>query len=189
MHNFINKAPTIHNNKFQYNLTNFKNSKSIITIICPDHGSFFQRVDHHLSGHGCKQCADKNRVGVLSTGLFKSNPDLKDKHGSLYFIQIYNISTNESFLKVGITMSGKKVRTNTILPKKLFTVTIIEQLYGSIFDMFTFEQDILLTFNDFKFTPSVRFKGSTECLNCDIKDEVQQFILQYYECQCTKKTK
>jgi hypothetical protein len=181
MHTFINKAHTVHNNKFQYDLTNFKNSKSIISITCTEHGNFFQRVDHHLSGHGCRRCADSERVGVLSAGLFKSKPDLKNIQGSLYFIQIYNISTNESFLKVGITMNSKKIRVNSILPKKLFTVTIIEQLYGTIYDMFILEQNILSTFNESKFIHTMKFKGSTECLQCDIKDEVQQFILRYYD--------
>jgi hypothetical protein len=45
-----------HNNFYNYNETIF-NSKQKIKIKCPKHGDFIQRVDMHLFGSGCPQCA------------------------------------------------------------------------------------------------------------------------------------
>ena len=53
----IQKLNELHNYKFTYILDNYKNTNQIINIICPDHGSFPQRVDSHLSGAQCSQCS------------------------------------------------------------------------------------------------------------------------------------
>ena len=54
--NFIDRVNSIHNNKYVYSLVSFKNQKEIISIICPDHGKFKQRVDAHMWGQGCPKC-------------------------------------------------------------------------------------------------------------------------------------
>ena len=52
----------IHGYKYEYIFDDYKNGKSKIKIICPIHGIFEQAVFYHLSGCGCRQCADdKNR--------------------------------------------------------------------------------------------------------------------------------
>ena len=53
---FIERANKRHKNKFNYSKVEFKNNKDIITIICPIHGEFNQRVDEHLKGRGCAKC-------------------------------------------------------------------------------------------------------------------------------------
>jgi hypothetical protein len=54
---FINKSNKTHKNKYDYSKSNYKNSYSKITIICPAHGEFTIKPNSHLSGHGCKKCA------------------------------------------------------------------------------------------------------------------------------------
>ena len=54
---FLKRANKIHNNKYSYNLENYKSSSSRITIICPIHGEFKQVVANHLQGNGCPYCA------------------------------------------------------------------------------------------------------------------------------------
>jgi hypothetical protein len=54
--NFIKKANIIHNFVFNYSKINYINSHTNIIIICPIHGEFEQRPNHHLSGHGCDKC-------------------------------------------------------------------------------------------------------------------------------------
>lgn len=54
---FIERASKIHNNKFDYSKVGyFDNIRDKITIICPIHGEFQQRVEDHMKGCGCNKC-------------------------------------------------------------------------------------------------------------------------------------
>ena len=53
---FIEKAVKIHGNRYDYSKLNYINGRSKIEIICPLHGSFFQRAKSHLYGSGCPKC-------------------------------------------------------------------------------------------------------------------------------------
>ena len=54
---FIEISTKIHNGKFDYSkVENFKNIKELVTIICPIHGEFQQRVEDHMKGCGCNKC-------------------------------------------------------------------------------------------------------------------------------------
>ncbi len=56
---FIIKAKTIHQDKFNYDLVEYKTFKSKIKIICNKCLNVFeQRVDHHLRGNGCPACRE-----------------------------------------------------------------------------------------------------------------------------------
>lgn len=61
---FIKKAQQVHKNedgtsKYDYSKVEYKNSKTKICIICPEHGEFWQKPYNHLVGYGCKKCANK----------------------------------------------------------------------------------------------------------------------------------
>jgi hypothetical protein len=59
---FINEASLIHNDKYDYSLINYVNSKTKINIICPIHGEFEQTPDNHCSKkQGCFKCGVENR--------------------------------------------------------------------------------------------------------------------------------
>lgn len=57
--NFIEKAASVHKNKYDYSKTNYINSSKKVCIICPKHGEFWQTPNNHLSGHGCKKCSSE----------------------------------------------------------------------------------------------------------------------------------
>lgn len=60
---FINKAQEIHNNKYNYNNTNYINSYTKVIITCPIHGDFEQKPASHLQGIGCPKCnASKGEI-------------------------------------------------------------------------------------------------------------------------------
>jgi len=47
----------VHSNKYDYSKVNYTNAMKKVEIICPEHGSFFQSPNNHLSsGHGCPKC-------------------------------------------------------------------------------------------------------------------------------------
>lgn len=54
---FLIKANCIHKNKYNYKLDNFKSVNDNISINCNLHGRFYQKIYKHLSGQGCKKCA------------------------------------------------------------------------------------------------------------------------------------
>lgn len=60
---FIQKAKEKHGDFYDYSNVDYKGSKEKVEIVCPKHGSFWQRADAHLEGKGCPQC------GHEKTGL------------------------------------------------------------------------------------------------------------------------
>jgi DNA-directed RNA polymerase subunit RPC12/RpoP len=56
---WIQAARAVHGDKYDYSKVVFVNAKTPVTIICPEHGEFQERPDHHLEGHGCKYCGFK----------------------------------------------------------------------------------------------------------------------------------
>ena len=53
---FIERALIKHGNKYDYSLVNYVNNKRKVKIICPIHGEFEQKAEHHLNGAGCPIC-------------------------------------------------------------------------------------------------------------------------------------
>ena len=54
---FIEESNIIHNFKYNYSKVNYVKSKDPVEIICPTHGSFFQKPFNHLQGKGCSKCS------------------------------------------------------------------------------------------------------------------------------------
>ena len=53
---FTSRAKIIHNNIYDYSVTEYKKAHAKSEIICLVHGSFLQSPDNHLAGHGCPKC-------------------------------------------------------------------------------------------------------------------------------------
>lgn len=56
--NFLTKGALKHNNFYNYDKVNYQKAKEHVIITCPIHGDFLQSPTNHLSGYGCKKCAD-----------------------------------------------------------------------------------------------------------------------------------
>jgi hypothetical protein len=58
--NFIDKSNKIHDFKYNYDKVHYenedKNGVFLVSIDCPIHGKFEQRVGDHVHGRGCKKC-------------------------------------------------------------------------------------------------------------------------------------
>lgn len=81
---FIQRANKTHNGKYDYSLVEYANNKTLVTIICPEHGKFKQRPYNHLQGQGCPKCAGH----YMDADYFieKSNK----VHGGKYFYEKTN---------------------------------------------------------------------------------------------------
>jgi hypothetical protein len=52
----IDQFNVTHGFKYDYSKVIYTGSQNKIEIICPQHGSFFQRASHHMEGRGCPIC-------------------------------------------------------------------------------------------------------------------------------------
>lgn len=72
----------IHCGKYSYPYLEdeYKNNKSYITIICPLHGDFKQRISKHLEGNSCPKCSHNSKPYTNEEWI---NLAIK-KHGNTY---------------------------------------------------------------------------------------------------------
>lgn len=53
---FIEKARTVHGDKYDYYRVEYNGALKKVVIICPKHGEFKQTPHNHLHGQGCPEC-------------------------------------------------------------------------------------------------------------------------------------
>lgn len=67
---FVNSVSKIHGNFYNYSKVEYINSKTKVEIICPKHGSFFQRPhDHKNNAAGCPDCNFSHGEKLISNIL------------------------------------------------------------------------------------------------------------------------
>ena len=76
---FIENARKIYGDKYDYSKVEYDGNKKKVCIICPIHGEFWQRPNDHLSGYGCRICA--NNFKKTTEQFIK---DAKIVHGDKY---------------------------------------------------------------------------------------------------------
>ena len=59
---FVEKANEVHSYKYDYSKVEYKNSKTKVCIICPEHGEFWQTPSNHLHGYGCMKCGGCSKL-------------------------------------------------------------------------------------------------------------------------------
>jgi len=74
LEDFIKEANIVHNNKFDYNKTEYIGCKYPVMIICQTHGLFLQKPISHLNGAGCPQCKIQYKSKtILESFIIKAN--------------------------------------------------------------------------------------------------------------------
>ncbi len=58
---FIEKSKIKHNNKYDYYLVKYLDSRTKVKISCPIHGVFEQSPENHMKGSGCHECGGSNK--------------------------------------------------------------------------------------------------------------------------------
>ena len=92
---FLRRANKVHNNKFQYDLTGFKNSQSKVKIYCEKHGWFEQSVLNHLFGTGCPDCANEIKSQKMSLTKEQFIENAIKVHGNKYDYSKVEYSNNK----------------------------------------------------------------------------------------------
>lgn len=91
----IIKFKRVHGDKYDYSKFIYVNAKTKVCIICPEHGEFWQRPDHHLNGVGCPMCAG---VSLMSFDDFCKKANTKHNSKYSYVEDTYSKTSK----KVGI---------------------------------------------------------------------------------------
>lgn len=81
---FIWKAIQKHGYRYDYSKVEYKNNKIKVCIICPIHGEFWQKPNHHLSGQGCKHCFGERRKENKKLTTEEFIEKAKQVHGDKY---------------------------------------------------------------------------------------------------------
>ncbi len=155
---FLKRATEVHGDKYKYDMVEYKTVDQNVEILCPTHGAFWQRPDHHYSGSGCSSCQN-----------FGYRPNLE---GNFYILKCENI------VKVGICNRDVKDRIRNISKssglnfKEYFSLCFYEG-YTPLF----IETEILKYLKNRYKSPEQTFDGSTECFyDVDILDLLGKII-------------
>ena len=90
---FITRANAVHNKKYDYSKSLYVNMRTEVCIICPIHGSFFQKPNNHVNQkQGCPDCSIAHRK--TSDEFIE---DAREVHGDLFnysLVHYVNCYTN-----------------------------------------------------------------------------------------------
>ncbi len=81
---FIENASNVHNHKYDYSEVSYVNNKTLVSIICKEHGEFKQRPDRHLQGQGCPVCRYMKSALSNKKTLEEFIEEAKLVHGNKY---------------------------------------------------------------------------------------------------------
>jgi hypothetical protein len=85
---FVDRAITVHGDKYTYNNVVIVNKNPKVFITCPVHGDFLQDYRKHLEGRGCRKCAGERHSVFISQKLSLPKEEwfkrAKEKHGDRY---------------------------------------------------------------------------------------------------------
>ncbi|WP_019029054.1 hypothetical protein [Colwellia piezophila] len=103
---FIERAKNFHHCQYDYSRVKFKNVESKVEIICPEHGSFLQRVMSHLRGFGCDECGREEVAQKLSFTQEEFLSKAKEAHGGVYDYSLANYQNAQSNIKIICSTHG-----------------------------------------------------------------------------------
>jgi hypothetical protein len=94
---FIEKANKIHNNKYDYSLTEYTKSHEKVKIKCKEHGVFEKCPSYHLKGQGCPICSRIIQINENQRKYYKQFIlEAKKIHGDKYdYSKVVYINNSE----------------------------------------------------------------------------------------------
>ena len=162
----MNKLGTTEN---IYDKCVYENAKTKVKIKCDKHGYYEITPNDHLTGYGCKQCANENS----SWGLSDYVNLCKNRKPILYKIRMYN--DKEEFIKIGITVLGVKQRFSSQRDNP-YQYEVLRTIQGDAEYIWKLEKRMLSFFKKHQYIPNLSFPGRTECfIPPTIKESINLF--------------
>lgn len=169
---FMSKANFVHEDRYDYSKSIYINSKTPITIICPDHGEFYQKPNTHLH-HGCPKCGwDKKNSDIAASSRYV-----------LYHLRFKRKTDGFIFHKIGIRAKSNKYRFSNTKKYGRYEISTLVEIEGQYSNISNIENTIL---NEMS-RQGVRYKlrkelknefieGWTECFDPELFDPTPWFI-------------
>lgn len=95
---FIEKARSVHGDKYDYSKVEYINKQVKVRIICHKHGEFWQTPKAHLNGQGCPHCWAERRGKTRLSNTEEFVKKARNIHGDKY-----------DYSKVRYVKKGEKV--------------------------------------------------------------------------------
>lgn len=93
---FITKSKDVWKDKYTYNFTEFKTTKTKLIITCKSHGNFEQQPGNHLTGkEGCKRCLSKANKDRQRMPVEEFIRRVKDVHGDAFDFKNFSYEGTE----------------------------------------------------------------------------------------------
>ena len=188
---FIEKAKKIHGDYYDYSRVVYNNTYSEVEIICPKHGSFFQKPFNHLQGCGCTKCGVKNSsfeneiseyiTNVLNVEVIRNERTILDGKEIDIFIPKYN---------VGIELNGIRWHSEEFNKGKKYHLEKLEKcsekgvkLIQIFEDEFIYHKDIV--FNKISYLlkhnySAKKISGRNVIIKLIAKKESNDFLEKYH---------
>lgn len=106
---FIQRAKEVHGDRYDYSRAVYQRSTKKVEIICPTHGSFFQRPENHVNQkQRCPKCSNarKGPQEHVSIEWLMKRPERAYAPALLYVVEVQNKLAN--YLEVGVTTKSLK---------------------------------------------------------------------------------
>lgn len=98
---FVRRARLKHGDKYNYDKVVYIDSQTDVEIICPFHGSFWQKPSQHLRGNGCPMC---NPYHKMSTEEFVKRA--REIHGDKYDYSLVEYVNAQTKVKIICPIHG-----------------------------------------------------------------------------------
>lgn len=161
----------------KYDLTEFVyvNKYTEGVVKCNDCGNELDLKPNFLlnsePGNGCKHCRNNS---IYTTNYYVKH-NIENHNCTLYVVKFVEKETKESFLKVGITKYPNVRKRFRGLHKK-FDITVLHQDNKDFFYCYEKEQKLLNLLVNYKYKPTEKFKGHTECLKTEAWTLIQSCL-------------
>lgn len=111
---FISKASSLHNNKYDYRFTQYINTGTEVRIICPQHGEFLQTPFAHMQSFGCRECARIQNIQTRIASGAELVPFSEKNEYEQYCIRVRSVTLKQ------YTLHKDKINPNNLKRAKAY---------------------------------------------------------------------
>ena len=150
---FIKKAKEVHGDKYDYGSVVYETNRKHVKIFCKGCLEFFmQRPYSHLRGWGHQKCC--------SDCFSPTNYGKAHSKSKIYILNLFN--GDEDFYKIGITSKSINERFKDLSD---YSCKVLFEKEFSGYDARKIEINLHKLHKKYKYTPNIKFFGSTECFS------------------------
>lgn len=163
---YLSKVNEVHNDYYEYNITELPNVEVDVEVICPTHGPFKQNARSHLRGAGCPSCAHQNKAALFTRKQAEDNKEkLLTLSGGAYIFRIEDLGV----YKIGVS-NNTKTRIQTIKRESGLTPLLVHYREFDRYNSVLIEQELHSKFKDKNKSFGKVFQGYTELFDLSDKD-------------------